>query len=484
MLWLNTLIMKPFIHDNFLLQSEPARELYHNHAALMPIVDYHCHLPPAEIASDKRWDNLTQIWLGGDHYKWRALRSNGVDEEYITGGATEREKFQKFAETMPYLLRNPLFDWSHLELKRYFDVDELLTPASADRVWERGIEKLVQPELSARGLMRSSNVRLVCTTDDPCDSLEYHRQIRESGFEIKVLPTWRPDKLLAIDRPVFWNEWLDKLEQASGVVVRTWDDLMAALQQRHDSFHQAGCRLSDYGVDTIYAEPYAEAEARAIFAHVRMGGGKRKLRGATPVEVRRFRSAVLEHCMAMDARADWSVQIHYGALRNNNTRMFERLGPDTGFDSIGDWRVAESMATLFNRLEQQGALTRTVIYTLNPCDNEVIGTMIGNFQSGPVAGKMQFGSGWWFNDQRDGMLRQMEALSQLGLLSRFVGMLTDSRSFLSYTRHEYFRRILCNMLGSDIVAGRIPNDLAWTGEVVRDICYRNAVRYFGFDLEL
>lgn len=466
--------MKPFINDDFLLQNDAARELYHSYAATMPIIDYHCHLPPAEVAQDTRWENMTRVWLGGDHYKWRALRSNGVDERFITGDAPDREKFQKFAETMPYLLRNPLFDWSQLELARYFDVFDLLSPATAEAIWQATSEKLTQPDFSARGLMVRSNVRLVCTTDDPCDTLEHHAAVKASGFSVQVLPTWRPDKALAMDRPAFWNAWLDKLVAAAGMPVKTWDDLLAALQKRHDFFAANGCRLSDYGLDTLYAAPYREAELRELFTRVRQGDS------ATPDEVAVFRSAFLFEALSMDARSDWSAQIHYGAMRNNNTRMFEALGPDTGFDSIGDWNVAMPMSRLFDRLEQAGALPRTIIYTLNPRDNEMIGTMLGNFQRGPVAGRMQFGSGWWFNDQRDGMLRQMEALSQLGLLSRFVGMLTDSRSFLSYTRHEYFRRVLCNLLGTDITEGRLPNDILWTGEIVKDICYRNAVRYFGF----
>jgi glucuronate isomerase len=466
--------MKPFIHDDFLLQNDAARELYHGYAEGMPIIDYHCHLPPAEIAQDKRWDNLAQAWLGGDHYKWRALRSNGVDERFITGDAPDREKFQKFAETMPYLLRNPLFDWSQLELARYFGVTDLLAPATAETIWQTTAAKLAQPDFSARGLMARSNVRLVCTTDDPCDTLEHHAAVKAAGFGVRVLPTWRPDKALAIDRPAFWNAWLDRLAAAAGMPVKTWDDLLAALQKRHDFFGANGCRLSDYGLDTLYASPYLEAEIRELFARVRQGGE------ATADEVATFRSAFLFEALAMDARSDWSAQIHYGAMRNNNTRMFKALGPDTGFDSIGDWNAAAPMARLFDRLEQADALPRTVIYTLNPRDNEMIGTMLGNFQRGPVAGRMQFGSGWWFNDQRDGMLRQIEALSQLGLLSRFVGMLTDSRSFLSYTRHEYFRRILCNLLGSDIAGGKIPDDIPWAGEIVKDICTRNAVRYFGF----
>ena len=467
---------KPFIHDDFLLQSPAACELYHGYAAQMPIIDYHCHLPPAEIAQDKRWENMAQVWLGGDHYKWRAMRSNGIDERFITGDAPDREKFQKFAETMPYLLRNPLFDWSQLELARYFDIYDLLTPATAEAVWSTTAERLAEPAFSARGLMTRSNVRLVCTTDDPCDTLEHHAAVKASGFEVQVLPTWRPDKALAIDRPAFWNAWLDRLAAAAAMPVATWDDLLCALQKRHDFFAQNGCCLSDYGLDTLYATPYRDAAIRELFARVRQGGT------ATADEIAAFRSAFLFEALSMDAHSDWSAQIHYGALRNNNTRMFEALGPDTGFDSIGDWNVAVPMARLFDRLEQADALPRVVIYTLNPRDNEVVGTMIGNFQRGPVAGRMQFGSGWWFNDQRDGMLRQLEALSQLGLLSRFVGMLTDSRSFLSYTRHEYFRRILCNLLGGDITDGRIPDDIPWVGEIVKDICYRNAVRYFGFDI--
>jgi glucuronate isomerase len=465
---------KPFIHDDFLLQSKPACVLYHDYAAKMPVIDYHCHLPPQQVAQDHRWQNLAQVWLGGDHYKWRAMRSNGLDERFITGDAPDREKFQKFAETMPYLLRNPLYDWSHLELARYFGIAELLTPATAESVWTRVNAQLAAPGCSARGFMLRSNVKLVCTTDDPADTLEHHAAVRSKPFGVQMLPTWRPDKALAIDRPAFWNGWLDKLAAAAGCEVRTFDDLLAALQKRHDFFASLGCRLSDYGIETVYAEPHTEAQVRQVFARVRGGGT------AAPEEVAQFRSAMLFACGRMDAAAGWCWQIHYGALRNNNTRMFQQLGPDTGFDSIGDWPVAQAMARLFDRLDQQDALPRTILYTLNPRDNEVLGTMLGNFQRGPVAGKIQFGSGWWFNDQKDGMLRQLEALSQLGLLSRFVGMLTDSRSFLSYPRHEYFRRILCNLLGHDIATGQVPNDLPWIGGIVQDICYRNAVRYFGF----
>lgn len=468
---------KPFIHDDFLLENRTARTLYHEHAATLPIIDYHCHLPPQEVAMDKCWANLAEVWLGGDHYKWRLLRTNGIDERLVTGDAPPREKFDAFASTMPYLLRNPMYDWSHLELARYFGITELLSPKTANAIWEHANAQLAEPACSARGLMTRSRVRLVCTTDDPADTLEYHQQVAAEGFAVQMLPTWRPDKALTIDRPPFWNGWLDKLAIAAGTEVRTWDDFLNALQKRHDFFASVGCRLSDYGLETVYAAPYTEAEIRATFAKVRFGGM------VTPEAIEQFRSAVLFECGKMDAAAGWTWQIHYCALRNTNTRMFKAIGPDTGFDTIGDWPVAQAMARLFDRLDQVDALPQTIVYTLNPRDNELLAAMIGNFQRGPVAGKMQLGSGWWFNDQRDGMLRQLEALSQVGMLSRFVGMLTDSRSFLSYTRHEYFRRILCNLLGSDIEAGRIPNDVAWTGEIVKDICYRNAHRYFGFALE-
>ena len=468
--------MKNFIHDDYLLQNNSAKELYHNYAAVMPVIDYHCHLPPAEVADDCSWENMAQVWLGGDHYKWRSMRSNGIDERFITGDAPDREKFQKFAETMPYLLRNPLYDWSHLELKRYFGVDQLLSPATADEIWDITSEKLAQPEFTARGFMKQSDVRLVCTTDDPVDSLEHHAAVAASDFDVQMLPTWRPDKALAIDRTEFWNNWMDKLSEVSGVCVDSPERLLEALQLRHDFFNEKGCCISDYGLERLYAEEYTENEIKDIFDKARSGSA------VSSAEADKFRSALLFECIAMDCRSDWSVQVHYGAMRNNNTKMFRQLGPDTGYDSIGDWNVAQDMSRLFNRLEMSDSLPRIVIYTLNPCDNDMIGTMLGNFQRGPEAGRMQFGSGWWFNDQRDGMLRQMESLSQLGLLSRFVGMLTDSRSFLSYTRHEYFRRILCNMLGTDMEEGRIPTDIEWTGEIVKDICYRNAVRYFGFDL--
>lgn len=469
---------RPFIHDDFLLRSASARELYHGYAAGMPIIDYHCHLPPAEVADDRRWDNLAQLWLGGDHYKWRVMRANGVDERLITGDAPDRAKFQAFAETMPWLLRNPIYDWSHLELARYFDIRERLDPDSAQAIWERARERLAQPESSARGFMRRSKVRLVCTTDDPTDTLEHHLRLRREGCDIQVLPTWRPDKALAIDRPALWNAWLDRLAASAGMEVRAYDDLLGALAKRHACFAAAGCRISDYGLESIpRAAPCAPRRLAAIFAKAR-GGGR-----TTPVESAQFRLELLLACGRMDAASDWTWQLHCGALRNNCTRLFAALGPDAGGDSMGDAPLAQGLAALCDRLDREEALPRTIVYTLNPSDNEAVATMIGNFQRGPTPGKLQFGSGWWFNDQKDGMRRQLEAVSQSGLLSRFVGMLTDSRSFVSYTRHEYFRRLLCDLLGGEVADGQLPDDLPWIGGIVQDICYRNAARYFGFALQ-
>ena len=467
----------PYIDEDFLLKSEQARTLYHEYAAGMPIIDYHCHLPPAEVAADTRWDNLTQVWLNGDHYKWRTMRSNGIDERFCTGEAPDREKFDKFAATMPYLLRNPMHHWSHLELSRYFGIEDVLSPATADSIWDRSLVRLGDPEMSARGLMQSSNVKLVCTTDDPVDSLEHHRAVAADGaFDVQMRPTWRPDKALAIDRVEFWNGWMDRLGAAADVDVLNFGSFVDALKRRHAYFGECGCKLSDYGLETVYAAPYTEKEIVAIFASARAG------RCVSEEDVLKFRSCMLFECMRMDADSDWTIQIHYGAMRNNNSKMFEALGPDTGFDSIGDWPVAAALSRLLNRLEMSGGISRAILYTLNPRDNEVLATMLGNFQGGGTAGRIQLGSGWWFNDQKDGMQRHIEAVSQLGLLSRFVGMLTDSRSFLSYTRHEYFRRILCNILGQDMADGLIPSDMAWTGEGVKGISYNNAAAYFGFGL--
>ena len=465
-----------FIHEDFLLETPQARRLYHAHAEGLPLIDYHCHLSPREIAEDIRWPDIATLWLGGDHYKWRAMRTAGVEERFITGDASPWEKFEKYAQTMPKLLRNPLYHWSHLELARYFGIDDiLLGPGTAREVFDRCNEMLAQPGFSAREFLERSNVEVVCTTDDAVDSLAYHRTIAaDKKFSVRVLPTWRPDKALLVEKPETFAAWIGQLEKAAGVNITKLDDLMSALQQRHDFFAEQGCRLSDRGIDTVWAEDCPRAEAAAIFARARSG------EPVSPGEAVRYKSFLLHELAVMDAAKGSTMQIHYGAQRNNNTRMLGQLGPDTGFDSIADLPVAAAMARHFDRLDSAGALPKTIIYNLNPRDNEVVATMLGNFQDGLTAGKMQFGGGWWFLDQLDGMKRQIEALSQMGLLSCFVGMLTDSRSFLSYTRHEYFRRLLCNILGRDMQRGLIPDDEALVGPMVRDICYGNARKYFGF----
>jgi glucuronate isomerase len=467
---------RPFIHEDFLLDTPAARELYHRHAADLPIIDYHCHLPPKEIADDIRWENIATLWLGGDHYKWRAMRTAGVNERYCTGDAPPWEKFAQYAATMPKLLRNPLYHWSHIELARYFGIsDRLLNPENARGIYDQCNALLTQPGFSCRGLMRKSRVEVVCTTDDPVDSLEHHAAIAaDPSIDIQVRPTWRPDKALIIDQPAAFAAWLELLEKASQTGISTLSDLMQALQNRHDFFASRGCRLSDRGVDTVWAEDCTESEAASIFAKARAGGA------VTPEEAVRYKSYMLHELAVMDAAKGWTMQIHYGAIRNNNSRMKKLLGPDCGFDSIGDLPVAAALAKHLDRLDLAGSLPKTIIYNLNPRDNELIATMLGNFQDGVTAGKIQFGSGWWFLDQLDGMRRQIESISQLGLLSQFVGMLTDSRSFLSYTRHEYFRRLLCKILGDDIERGLLPNDIALVGNMVEDISYRNARRFFGF----
>jgi glucuronate isomerase len=465
-----------FIHEDFLLETPQARQLYHEYAAPQPIIDYHCHLSPAEIAEDKRWPDITALWLGGDHYKWRAMRANGIEERFITGDAPPWEKFEKYAQTMPALLRNPLYHWSHLELARYFGIDDrLLGPDTARDIFDRCNELLTQPGFSARGFMERSHVEVVCTTDDPVDSLEHHRAIAaDRNFKTLVLPTWRPDKALWVDRPGPFHEWLDTLGSVTDTDISSLDDLLAALLQRHDFFAEHGCRLSDRGIETVWAEDCARTEAAAIFARAR---ARRDIGTGDTI---RYKSFLLHELAAMDAAKDWTMQIHFGALRNSNTRMFARLGPDTGFDSIGDGPVAAALARHFDRLDSAGQLPKTIVYNLNPHDNEVVATMLGNFQEGPTRGKMQLGSGWWFNDQIEGMTRQIDSVSQLGLLGRFVGMLTDSRSFISYPRHEYFRRLLCNILGRDMQRGLVPADPELAGAVVTGICCDNARRYFAF----
>lgn len=466
--------MKKFMDKDFLLHTETAKELYHNHAAKMPIFDYHCHINPKQIADDVRFENITQIWLYGDHYKWRAMRANGVDEKYCTGNASDWEKFEKWAETVPYTLRNPLFHWTHLELKKFFGIDKVLSPATAKEIWDECNAKLQLPEYSVRGIIRMANVHTICTTDDPVDSLEYHRQIKESGFEVHVLPAWRPDKAMAVENAKSYNEYLDKLAVAANMNISSFTDLMAALDNRHLFFHENGCRLSDHGLETAIAEDYTNNEIEQIFSKIRGGAD------LSQTEILKFKSAMLYEFGIMDHSRGWTQQFHIGALRNNSTRLFNQLGPDVGLDSIGDFEIARPLSKLLDRLDMNNKLAKTVLYNLNPRDNELMGTMIGNFQDGSVPGKMQFGSGWWFLDQKDGMEKQINALSNMGLLSRFVGMLTDSRSFLSYTRHEYFRRTLCNILGNDVENGEIPRDMELLGQMVENICFNNAKNYFNF----
>lgn len=471
--------MKAFMDEHFMLHTETARHLYHNHAATMPIIDYHCHLDPRMVADDHRFRSITELWLGGDHYKWRAMRSNGVDERYVTGqDSTDWEKFEKWAETVPYTFRNPLYEWTHLELRTAFGITECLNPDTARAIYEACNDQLQNsPTMTARGLMRRYDVRVVCTTDDPIDSLEHHERVRRDGFECRMLPTWRPDKAMAVESAEAYRAYVERLSEVSGVTIRTYADLLDALQRRHDFFASMGCRLSDHGIEEFYAEDYTQAQVEAIFNKV-YGGAE-----LTEAEVRTFKSAMLVDLGEMDARSGWTQQFHYGAIRNTNTLMFSRIGPDTGFDSIGEFATAKACARFLDRLNSRGLLAKTILYNLNPCANDVLATMIGNFQDGSVPGKMQLGSGWWFLDQKDGIRRQIDSLSRLGLLSRFVGMLTDSRSFVSYPRHEYFRRVLCDVLGSDIERGELP----FTGyerqrmeQMVEDICYHNAVRYFGF----
>ena len=468
--------MKEFINENFLLQTETAQKLYHEHAKQQPIIDYHCHLNPEFIANDRKFANLGQIWLEGDHYKWRAMRTNGVDERYCTGKDTsDWEKFEKWAETVPYTMRNPLYHWTHLELKTAFGVTKLLNLQSAREIFDICTEKLHTPEYSARGLMKLYNVETVCTTDDPVDSLEYHIALKNEGFDVKVLPTWRPDKAMAVENPTEYRTYVEKLSDVSGVNISNFADLISALRKRHDFFASVGCKLSDHGIEEFYAEPYTQQEIETIFNKV-YGGTNLQLG-----EILKFKSAMLYEGALMDWEKGWTQQFHYGAIRNNNSRLFGKLGADTGFDSIGDFTVAKSMSRFLDQLDKSNQLAKTILYNLNPRDNDLITTMIGNFQDGSVAGKIQFGSGWWFLDQKTGMEAQLNSLSNLGLLSRFVGMLTDSRSFLSYPRHEYFRRILCNLIGNDVENGLLPaSEIDFLGKMVEDISYFNAKKYFEF----
>lgn len=468
------LVTKTFLDEDFLLQTEAARTLYHEFAKQMPIIDYHNHLPPDQIVADKTFENLTQIWLYGDHYKWRAMRTNGINERYCTGDASDYEKFEKWAETVPYTLRNPLYHWTHLELQRYFDVQDILSPRTARKIYDECSEKLRTPDFSVRNLLRKMNVEVVCTTDDPLDSLEYHQQLKAEGsFEIQMRPAFRPDKFILITNPNF-TTYIQKLAALVGFEIQRFDDLTKALRARADFFASLGCLLSDHGLEHIYAADFTPEAADSAFQKVLAG------QSLSATEALVYQSAILHFLGTMYHELGWTQQFHLGALRNNNARALRLLGPDTGWDSMGDWSQAQALSKFLGKLDEYDQLSKTIIYNLNPADNEVIATMIGNFNDGSVAGKIQFGSGWWFLDQKDGMEKQMNALSNMGLLSRFVGMLTDSRSFLSFPRHEYFRRILCNMLGNDIENGELPNDTEWIGQIVQNICYNNAKQYFGF----
>ena len=464
-----------FINDDFMLTNDYARELYHQSAENQPIIDYHCHLVPKMIADNYQFADLTEVWLGGDHYKWRAMRGNGVPEEFITGKADGYAKFEKWAETVPYTMRNPLYHWTHLELSRVFGVDKILKPDTAREIYDECSAKLQTPEFRGQELMKKFKVEVVCTTDDPADSLEFHQQIKDNPFGVKVLPTWRPDKAMVVEKPQQYREYIQKLSDVSGVAINNYQDLLTALQKRQDFFYEMGCRISDHGLETFYAEDFTMEEVDQIF--------KNTLKGIQPTqeEVLKFKSAIILDFARMDHAKGWAQQFHIGAIRDNNTRMFNLLGPDTGYDAIHDVQCAAAGHKFFNTLALEDKLTKTILYNLNPKDNEVLATMAYTFNDGTCPGKMQLGSGWWFLDQEDGMRKQMNALSALGLLSRFVGMLTDSRSFLSYPRHEYFRRILCNLLGEDLKAGKLPvSEMDFLHQMVKGISYENAKNYFNF----
>ena len=463
-----------WLHDDFLLKTKTARKLYHEFAAPLPIIDYHNHLSPQQIADDDCFKNLTQAWLYGDHYKWRAMRTNGIAEKYCTGKAGDFEKFEQWAATVPYTLRNPLYHWTHLELQRYFHINETLSPATARKIYDECSEKLQSKKYSIRNLLRKMNVTVLCTTDDPIDSLEHHRKIKQDGFEINVLPAFRPDKAMDTDNIGSLNQYINKLEKKADVSIHTFNDYLSALKRRHDYFAANGCRVSDHGLAEIYADGYTDNEIESIFS---------KIRGANPLdneERRKFKSAMLFTFAEWDHEKGWIQQYHLGAFRNNNSRMLLQPGPDTGWDSIGDFKYGQSLAKFLNRLDSNNKLTKTIIYNLNPADNAMMATMIGNFNDGSIVGKIQWGAAWWFLDQKDGIRQHLDTLSNMGLLSRFVGMLTDSRSFLSFPRHEYFRRILCNVFGEEIENGELPNDIEWIGKVIEDICYNNTKEYFGW----
>jgi glucuronate isomerase len=470
--------MQSFINEDFLLYSESARRLYHDYAAGMPIIDYHNHLPPDQMAANHRFDNITQVWLYGDHYKWRAMRTHGVPEEYCTGAASDYDKFLQWSATVPYTVRNPLYHWTHLELKRYFGIDTLLNADTAAAVYHTCSEQLRATSHFTMGLLQQMNVKLLCTTDDPVDSLEYHQQMAAAGTSPRVLPAFRPDKAMAVDNLAAFNTYVDKLEQVCNSSIGNYDSFLQALKKRHNYFANNGCRVSDHGLEQMYAEDFTHSEIAGIFNKARSG------QALTSHEMLQFKSAMLLELAEWDYEKGWVQQFHLGALRNNNSRRLRDLGPDTGWDSIGDFSQAVVLSKFLGKLDDQNKLAKTIIYNLNPADNELMATMIGNFNDGSVPGKIQWGSAWWFLDQKDGMIKQINALSNMGLISRFVGMLTDSRSFLSFPRHEYFRRILCQLFGEEMDRGELPKDFDLIGGIVQDICYSNAAHYFGWENDL
>jgi glucuronate isomerase len=464
--------MKNFLDQDFLLETNTAKTLYHNFAAKLPIIDYHCHLPPNQIADDSNFKNLTQIWLYGDHYKWRAMRANGIPEKYITGDASDYEKFEKWAETVPYTLRNPLYHWTHLELQRYFDVYDILSPATARKIYDECTAKLQTPEYSVRRLIQKMNVESIGTTDDPLDDLLSHQKIKADGFSVKVLPSFRPDKAMNADNVPELNSYIKKLAIISGQAITNFNQFLDALKGRHDFFAQHGCTVSDHGLEQLYCEEYTDAEIEGIFSKIL------NQQVLTSAEVLKFKSCMLINLAVWDHEKGWVQQYHVGALRNTNTRLLDQLGPDTGFDSIGDFSQSAGLSKFLNKLDSTNRLTKTILYNLNPADNEMLAAMAGNFNDGTIAGKIQFGAAWWFLDQKHGIIDQINSLSNMGLLGRFIGMITDSRSFLSYPRHEYFRRILCNLIGNDVENGELPADTEWLGKMVENICYFNALKYF------
>lgn len=463
-----------FINEDFLLNTKAARRLYHQYAGAEPIFDYHCHIPPADIAGNRQFKNLFEIWLAGDHYKWRAMRSNGVAEEFCTGGATPHDKFLAWAKTVPHTLRNPLYHWTHLELKRCFGITDLLNEKTAEKIWKKANEKLATPALTTQGILKKFKVQVVCTTDDPVDDLEPHRAFAAQGHPTKMLPAFRPDQALAVNSPAGFNKWVAQLAAAANVDINRFGAFIRALEKRHDFFHAQGCRLSDHGMKHCYADFCSERVAAGIFDKAR------KSKPVSPLEHSQFASFMMVFFGHLDAKRGWTKQLHLGAQRSNNTRQLQQLGPDTGFDSIGDYPQTQTLAAYLDRLDSENSLPKTILYNLNPADNYAFAAMIGNFQDGAIPGKIQFGSGWWFLDQKEGMEMQLNALSNLGLLSRFIGMITDSRSFMSYPRHEYFRRTLCNLIGRDIENGLIPDDDSLVGPMIKNICGANAKNYLAF----